>query len=140
MDVSRRRFGSLVEWLLAAGFFAAGIVSLSIAADQFRDVDAIVPVIANEAPAPTPVLGIPAGVVSLPILQLGAGREVRLGQTLDDVVARLGTAAQLVSESAGDTDGRPHLIRSYLENRLQFILVFDAERTTAARLSAIYMP
>ena len=139
MDASRRRFDSLLEWLVAATVAIVAVAALTVAANQLRDVRAIVPVIAKEAPAVSPGPGIPPGVVSVPILLLGDGRQVRIGDTFEAVVARLGARAQILSVSVDDTGARSQVVRSYIENRMQFFLVFDSDRETSARLGAIYI-
>ena len=140
MDATRRRFGSLVEWLFAA--FAAGgaVAIISLALHDFRNVQAVVPVIAEGALEAVPIAGIPAGVVRVPLLLLSDKRVVRLGQRLADVGAHLGSAAQLVSESFEETSTGRRITRIYNDVGVQFVLVFDGtERSDDARVSAIFV-
>lgn len=140
MDATRKRFGSLVEWLVAGTCAAGAVTLLSLAIQEFRAVRAVVPVIAGEAPAPAAVAGIPAGVVRVPLLLLGNGRRVSLGQSLTAVAEHLGAAAQLVSESLEDTSAGRRITRFYADVGIQFILVFDdIGRDGSPRVSAIFV-
>ena len=141
MDATRRRFGSLVEWLFAASAAAGAVTIISLALHEFRNVQAVVPVIAEGAlEAVPPIAGIPAGVVRVPLLLLSDKRVVRLGQRLTEVAAHLGSAAQLVSESFEETSTGRRITRTYNDVGVQFVLVFDGtERSDDARVSAIFV-
>ena len=140
MDATRRPIGSLVEWLCAA-MCAAGVVALvSIALHEFQSVQPVVPVSAKEIADTPPAAGIPAGVTRVPLLLLPDKREVRLGETLAGVAERLGTAAQLVSESLEETDAGRRVTRFYNDVGVQFVVVFDAPRVESEpRVSAIFI-
>ncbi len=139
MDATRRRFGSLVEWLVAAACTAGAALLVSVAVQEVRTVRTIVPVIAEEA-LESPIAGIPPGVVRVPLLLLGNGRRVSLGQPLRHVAEHLGAAAQLVSESLEETSAGRRMTRFYSDVGVQFILVFDTiGRDTHPRLSAIFV-
>lgn len=140
MDATRRRFGSLLEWMCAALCTAGGGLLLSIAVHNVRDVPAVVPVIAQEAPNPAPIAGIPPGVAWVPLLLLQNNREVHVGDRLGDVARRLGPTAQLVSESREDVGRGIRATRFYTDVGIQFILVFDAaNRDQEPRLSTIFI-
>ena len=140
MDATRRRFGSLVEWLLAAACAVGVVVLVSIAFQEFRAVRAVVPVIAEQAPDPVAHRAIPPGVVRVPLLLLGNDRRVSIGQSLTAVAEHLGAAAQLVSESLEDRAGRRRITRFYSDVGVQFILVFEAiGRDAPPRVSAIFV-
>ena len=140
MDATRRPIGSLVEWLCAA-MCAAGVVALvSIALHEFQSVRPVVPVIAKEIADTPPAAGIPAGVTRVPLLLLPDKREVRLGEPLAGVAERLGTAAQLVSESLEETDAGRRVTRFYNDVGIQFVVVFDSPRVESEpRVSAIFI-
>ena len=140
MDATRKRFGSLVEWLVAGTCAAGAATILSYAVQEFHTVRAVIPVIAQEAPVAAAVPGIPAGVVQVPLLLLGNGRRVSLGQPLTAVAEHLGAAAQLVSESLEDTAAGRRITRFYSDVGIQFILVFDdIGRDDSPRVSAIFV-
>ena len=140
MDATRRRFGSLLEWLCAAACAAGGAFLVSAGIDNVQRVPAIVPVIAEAASDPAPISGIPPGVARVPLLLLAGNREVRLGERLGDVIARLGPGAQLMSEAREDLGKGLRATRFYADIGVQFILVFDAAgRDQDFRLSSIFI-
>jgi len=141
MDATRRRFGSLLEWFCAAVCAVGSVLLASLTIENFRNVPAVVPVIAEEAPEPPAAIsGIPAGVARVPLLLLANMREVRLGDRLDDVTERLGPTTRLESESHEDVGGARRVTRFYSDAGVQFVLVFDARsRDQNARVSAIFI-
>ena len=140
MDATRRRLGSLLEWLCAAVCAAGAVFLVSIGINNLQRVPAVVPVIAEEAPEPAPISGIPPGVARVPLLLLAGNREVHLGDRLGDVIARLGSGAQLMSESREDVGKGLRATRFYTDLGVQFILVFDAVgRDQDLRLSTIFI-
>ena len=140
MDATRRRFGSLVEWLVAAVCAVGAAVFASITFQEFRSVRAIVPVSAEQAPEPSTAAGVPPGVVRVPLLLLGNGRQVSVGQPLTAVAEHLGAAAQLVSEALEEPAAGRRITRVYSELGVRFILVFDTiGRDASPRVSAIFV-
>ncbi len=140
MDATRRRFGSLIEWLVAAACAAGAAALVSIAIEEARSVRPVVPVIAGEAPELLPAASIPSGVVRVPLLLLGNNRQVSVGQPLKAVAEHLGATAQLVSESLEETVAGRRIPRFYNDVGIQFILVSDAiGRDAPPRVSAIFV-
>lgn len=140
MDATRRRFGSLVEWLVAAACAAGAVVLASFAVHEFRDVRPVVPVIAEGVADASPIAGIPPGVIRVPLLLLGNDRRISVGQPLAAVAEHLGAAALLVSESLEETAAGRRIIRFYSDVGVQFIVVADAVGLDAApRVSAIFV-
>ena len=141
MEATRVRFGSFIEWVLAAMVMAAALAAGSIAFDELRSVQPVTPVIAGEtslfydAPA-----GIPSRAVSVPLLLLGNGSEVKIGDSASEVAARLGSAVRVISESVERSAVRERLIRFYSDVGLQFTVVYEAiERSAEPRVAAIYL-
>ena len=140
MDAPRRRLVSLLEWMCAALCAAGAAALLAIAVHSFRQVPAVVPVSAKEAPDPAPIAGIPPGVAQVPLLLLKNNREVRVGDRLGDIATRLGPTAQLVSESFEDLGKGVRTTRFYTDVDMQFILVFEAaSRDKDPSLSAVFI-
>jgi hypothetical protein len=136
MEATRVRFQSIVEWALAAVFIVGILWAGSFLVREVRTVTAVAPVIAREpVPGPLPD-GIPAGATRLPVLLLSDGKQVRLGDSLAVIAARLGRqaeGAQLVERSPeGD-----RLIRFYEHAGSRFVLVFEP-RQTEHEVTAIY--
>jgi hypothetical protein len=141
MEAARVRFGSILEWALAAAFVVAVLAAGSILVRELSSVRAVVPVIAGDAriyyDAPP---GIPSRAVSVPLLLLGNGHELRVGDRASEVVARLGTAVTVLSESVERSVVRERLTRFYSDVGVQFAVVFEAfERNTEPRVAAIYL-
>ena len=140
MDAARRRFGSLLEWLCAALCAAGGAFLVSAGIDNLHRVPAIVPIIAEAAPDPLPIPGIPPGVARVPLLLLAGDRELHLGDRLGDVISQLGPGAQLMSEAREDIGKGLRATRFYTDIGIQFILVFDAgNQDQDLRLSTIFV-
>lgn len=141
METTRFRFGSILEWALAAALITAVVAGGSVLFQELRTVRAVVPVIAGEISTyPEPPAGIPSRAVSVPMLLLGNGREVQLGDRVSDVTDRLGSAVKVLSESFERDAVRERLTRFYSDVGLQFVVVFEAiERNAEPRVAAIYM-
>jgi len=141
METTRFRFGSILEWVLAAALTATAVVVGSSLFQELRNVRAVVPVLAVEAVSqPEAPAGIPSRAVSVPMLLLDNGREVQLGDRASEVAERLGTAVTVLSESLERDAVKERLTRFYSAVGLQFVLVFEAiERNAEPRVAAIYM-
>jgi hypothetical protein len=143
MDATRIRIGAIVEWVVAAGFILVTLAVGSIVVREFRTVSAVMPVIAREAPAPvapTPA-GVPSRAVSVPVLLLADGKELRVGETVSEVGARLGSRASSGSPSIERAPNGERLTRFYEYAGTRFVLVFEPfERDAEARIAAIYLP
>lgn len=140
MDATRARFGPVVEWLLAATLILAAIGVGSIGIRELRAVRAVLPLIAHEAASSDSLAGLPARAISVPLLLLGEGREVRIGDTASAVTSRLAGAAQVLSESVERANARERLTRFYEHVGGQFVLVFEAfEEAAEPRVAAIYL-
>ena len=141
METTRMRFGSVLEWLLAAALIVAALAVGAIVFREFRTVRAVMPVIAGEARIHDAPAGIPARAVSVPMLLLGNGLEVRLGDHASDVATRLGAAVQVMSESLDRTAVRERITRFYDALGTRFIVVFEAANGSPdQRVAAIYLP
>jgi len=140
MEATRVRFGSILEWLLAAACVAGAAALVSMAFGEMRNVRAVVPVIAGEAPVHDVPAGVPPRSVSVPMLLLGNGRAVRLGDRASEVAARLGDASQVISESLDRSEVRERVTRFYNYLGTQFVLVFeDIESNADLKVAAIYL-
>ncbi len=134
MEATRVRFGSILEWLLAAAVFVA---VLAVAGAVYRDIGRVrpvVPVLAGEAPARPAPAGLPARSLSVPMLTLRGGGELRIGDAASHVAARLSGAAEVLSESL--EPGR--ITRFYEALGLRFVIVFEKADGAEPRVAAIY--
>ena len=140
METTRVRFGSILEWLLAAAFIAAAASVASIVVGEFGSVRAVMPVLAGERPLQDSPAGLPPRAVSVPMLLLDGGAEVRLGDRASEVAARLGNASPVISESIERSDVRERVTRFYDHLGKQFVLVFERTgRNGDQQVAAIYV-
>ena len=137
----RFRLAPVFEWVVAALFLVATLAVGSMILRELRPAPTI-----RTVPAARPLVAsipaaVPARAVSVPVLPFLDGKEVRIGETVSAVAARLGRSAE---------SGRQELDRGSLGERLtrfyeyagsRFILVFEPfERNGEARVAAIYLP
>ena len=130
------RFTSAFEWGVAALFLFATLVVGSLIVRELRT-SPLAP-IAEPAASVQPA-AVPARAISVPVLMLFDGKEIRVGDTVDRVTSLLGTlgqSTQIVDRGAlGD-----RLTRSYEHAGTRFVLVFEPfERRGAPRVAAIYI-
>lgn len=142
MEAARVRVTSVLEWAVAAGLILATLGIGSVVVREFRTVAAVTRVIADEVPAP--VLAAPAGVppraVSVPVLILPDGLDVRVGETLTQIAGRLGRQAEVGTESVERAVNGERLTRFYEQGGTRFVLVFEPfEREAEPRVAAIYL-
>ena len=141
MDATRFRAGALVEWALAAAAIVALLAGGSFLVRELRTVSTATPVIAGEAPTSLiiPPAVVPPGAVSLPLLLLSDGREVRLGETLSVVVARLGRIVEAAAPTIERVPNGERVTRSYEYGGTRFHLLFEPfDGNAEPRLAAIY--
>jgi hypothetical protein len=137
------RIGAILEWVVAAGFILAMLAVGSLVAGEFRTVSAVMPVIAREAPAPVPPTpaGVPSRAVSVPVLLLTDGKEVRVGETISTITSRLGTATEWSPPTVERAPGGERTTHFYAYGETRFVLVFEPfERGAEPRIAAIYRP
>ena len=140
-DADRGRYEGILEWMVAAvlvvGLTAAGSMLLQGA----RTVDPLTPVIAREpsfgGPAPA---AVPPGAVSVPLLLLGDGLEIRVGDSFKTVASSLGSAARTGIETVEPTTHGERITRVYQHTGTRFVLVFEPPASEAEpRVAAIYL-
>ena len=141
MEATRARFGSAIEWVLAAAFIIAAVVIGSIVVRELRSVSASMPVIAREAQVPVAMpAGVPPRAVSVPVLLLAGKMEVRVGDTVSAIAARLGRDAEVGSQTVERSRFGERLTRSYERSGTRFVLVFEPfEAGGEPKVAAIYL-
>jgi hypothetical protein len=141
MDAARFRLGAIVEWAVAAAAIVAIVALASFADRQVRSVTAVTPVIAREAPAPAiaPPAAIPPGAISVPLLLLGDGTKIDLGETASQVSARLRPSAEIAAPAVERAPHGERVTRTYELQGIRFRLVFEAfDKGAEPRVAAIY--
>ena len=134
----RSRLTAALEWVVAALFLAATVAVASLLVRDLR-VDGPVQtentVLANVPPY------IPERALSVPVLLLVDGKELKIGDTVSTVAARLGRAAESGRQEVDRGSLGERMTRFYEYSGARFILVFEPfERNGEARLAAIYLP
>jgi len=141
MNALRVRLGSIVEWAVAAAFFAATLaVAVLIVHDVHgsgvRSATPLAVVTINDIPS-----SVPKGAVSLPVLTLIDGKSVRVGDSLSAVAVALGRSAETGREQADQGRLGERLTRFYDYGGFRFVLVYEPfERNGERRVSGIYLP
>jgi hypothetical protein len=138
----RFRLGPVLEWAIAAVFLFATIAVGSLILRELRPVPRQTSVtIAPARPLVAVPPAVPARAVSVPVLPFLDGKEVRVGETVSAVAARLGRAAEIGRQEVDRGSLGERLTRFYEYSGSRFILVFEPfERNGEARVAAIYLP
>jgi hypothetical protein len=139
MDVVRARVGSAVEWVVAALFLMATLAVASLVLRELRAAASVSSPDGSTAFAAGAPAGLPERAVSVPLLLLAAGTEVRVGNTAERVASVLGREAET---GAQQTDRGPlgeRVTRFYDYSGTRFALVFEAPRGGPPRVTAIYI-
>ena len=140
MDATRARFGSLLEWILAAVCIVAILAIGSIAVREFRSVAAVTPVIAHEAALPDPPAAVPSRAISVPMLLLANGVELRVGDPAAEVVRRLGRQAEVAAPSIDRSAAGERVTRFYEQGGTRFVVVLEPFADDAqVRVAGIYL-
>ncbi len=138
----RFRLAPVFEWVVAALFLCR---------DACRRLDdcaraAPDPVLPRCGPAARPIVvsippAVPSRAVSVPVLPFLDGKEIRIGETVSAVAARLGRAAESGRQEIDRGSLGERLTRFYEYAGSRFILVFEPfERNGEVRVAAIYLP
>ena len=146
MEVTRARFGSLLEWALAAVCAVAIAALVSFVIEALRTPAGIVRVNVEAAeaglrPLPDPPAAIPSRAVSVPMILLTDGTELRVGEREATIATKVKKAWKTGVDTLERTTAGNRITRAYDDGFRQFLLVFDPPEDSAElRLSAIYLP
>ena len=138
----RSRLASALEWVVAALFLAATITVASLLVRDLR----LQPRRVSAVPAAQPMAvsvppWVPERALSVPLLPLVDGKELRIGDSVSAVAARLGRAAESGRQEVDRGRLGERMTRFYEYSGARFILVFEPfEQNGEARLAAIYLP
>ena len=140
-SVARARFGAVVEWAIAVAFLAATFAVGSLVLRELRaEPSATAAPLASGVPASLPA-SVPERAVSIQALPLADGAQIKIGETLSVVSARLGRAAESGRQDIDRGALGERLTRFYEYEGVRFILVFEPfERSGEPRVAAIYLP
>ena len=135
----RIRLASAFEWVVAALFLAATVL---VGVLLFRDlrVHSLEPAPASRLMTASVPPSIPEGALSVPVLPLVDGHELRIGDSVSAVAERLGRAAESGRQEVDRGGLGERLTRFYEYAGARFILVFEPfEQNGEARVAAIYL-
>lgn len=137
---SRSRLAPLLEWLIAALFLAAAVGVGAMILGELRATSRRPSAAAASLPAESVPAVIPERAVSVPLLPLSGGKELRIGDTLVSVAAQLGRAAENGRQEVDRGTFGERLTRFYEYGGTRFILVFEPlERHGDVKVAAIYL-
>lgn len=135
-----RRLAPVFEWLVAAAFLAATVSVGTMIVKELRVSSRQQPARASIMPPVNVPAAIPARAVSVPLLPLPDGKELRIGDTLAAVAALLGRAAESGRQEVDRGTFGERLTRFYEYAGSRFILVFERlEREGDVKIAAIYL-
>jgi hypothetical protein len=138
---SQIRLTAVLEWAVAAVFLTATVGVATMIMGELNPVQVV-----RATPPARPLVttvpeAVPAGAVSVPMLPFLDGKDVRIGETVSTVAARLGRAAENGRQEVDRGSLGERLTRFYEYAGSRFILVFEPfERNGEARVAAIYLP
>jgi hypothetical protein len=137
---ARVRLAPALEWLVAAVFLVATLGVASLIVRELRTAPAAVgPGAVVAMPAALPA-AVPARAISVPLLLLVDGRQVKVGDSVEDVARVLGRAAEVGTQVVDRGALGERLTRYYDHEGTRFLLVFEPfERNGALRVAAIYL-
>jgi hypothetical protein len=141
MDVTRARVSSLFEWLVALACILAVVAIGSVLMHDISNVTAIAPVIAHEEVPPDPPATVPPRSVSVPVIVLADGSEIRVGNTAADVLAHIGADSEVAPATIDRTPLGQRVTRFYAQNGQRFAVVLQPLAVDGeVRVAAIYLP
>jgi hypothetical protein len=146
MEVTRARFGSLLEWALAAVCALAIAFLGALVVETLRTPRGLVRVNVEAAeqvgvpPALDPPAAIPPRAVSVPLILLNDGTALHVGDRESIISTKLTRAWQTGVDALERTATGNRITRAYDDGVRQFLLVFDPPaEATELRLTAIYL-
>lgn len=139
----RVRLAPAFEWLVAAVFLLATLAVASLIVRELRSVPSTVTTASTGAAAALPAAlpaAVPARAISVPVLLLLDGRQVKVGDTVEQVAAVLGRSAEVGRQVVDRGALGERLTRYYELDGTKFLLVFEPfERQGTLRVAAIYL-
>ena len=141
MVATRARVSSLLEWLAAVACIIAIAAIGSVLGRDFPSVSALTPVIAHEDAIPDPPAAVPARSVSVPVLLLGDGSALRVGDSAAELSKRLGPGAEAAPPAIDRTSSGERVTRFYAQGGQRFAIVLEPLAGDGqVRVAGIYLP
>ena len=141
MDATRARVSSLFEWLVALACILGVVAIGSVLMRDISSVSAIAPVIAHEEVLPDPPATVPPRSVSVPVVVLVDGSELRVGDTAAEVLAHVSANSEVAPATVDRTALGERVTRFYAQNGQRFVVVLQPPAGDGeVRVAAIYLP
>jgi hypothetical protein len=125
--------------VVAAAFLLATLSVGSLIVRELRAVPAGAPVAAEDVSPGAVPAGVPLRAISIPMLLLLDGKELRVGDTMATIASLLGRAAETGVEHIDRGPFGERLTRFYEHAGTRFILVFELERKGEGKVAAIFL-
>lgn len=140
MDATRVRFGSAFEVIVAGGFLAATFIVGSLIVRELRIDRSPLPDRVEE-PAPSAIpSAIPTQAISVPVLLLLDGKEIRVGDTIEHIAKLLGPGADVGERGRERGPIGDRVTRLYEHAGTRFLLVLEPfEAKGQLRVAGIYL-
>jgi hypothetical protein len=141
MEATRARFGFAAEWLVAAGFLLATVLVGSLIVRELRTPRAsATPAPDADSTSAVVPAAVPSGAISVPVLLLLDGKEIRVGDSVEQVAKALGSAAEVGKAVVERGPIGERLTRFYEHQGSKFVLVFEPfEAKGRPRVAGIYL-
>jgi hypothetical protein len=136
----RVRLAPTLEWVVAAVFLAATLLVGMLLVRELQSTPAEAPMPVTSEPTASGPPAVPERAISVPSLLLADGRQVRIGDTAEQVQQTLGASAESGPAVVESGPLGPRTIRTYERQGTRFLLVFEPfERKGAPRVAGIYL-
>jgi hypothetical protein len=140
MDAIRARVGSVFEWVIAAVFLLATLAVGTLIVQELRRAPIEPPAAAAESTNEEIPPSVPARAISVPMLLLFDGRQIRLGDTIEAIAAALGRGAETGAQQVDRGPLGERITRFYEHAGTRFILVFQrAPKAAESKVAAIFI-
>jgi hypothetical protein len=140
VQVTRARFGSVLEWFVAAACVVAVLGATAFLLGEAGTIKAVTPVIAGGAPIPDPPASLPARSVSVPMLVLSGGAEIHVGERAGGAAAKLLPSWRSGTDALERGDRGDRIVRAYDDGARRFVIVTESSSTDReGRIAAIYV-
>ena len=140
MVPTRARSSSLLEWVAAVACMIGLAAVGSTLVRDLRTVTAVEPVIAHEEAIPDPPASIPPRSVSVPVLVLGDGAELHVGDTAAELSTKLVAQEEVAPAAIDRTASGERVTRFYAVRGQRFAVVLEPLTGDGQfRVGAIYV-
>jgi hypothetical protein len=140
LDIRRSRLGGAAEWLVAFAFLIATVLVAVLIIREMRAVRTAPTAPAASPSRDEPSPNIPQGAMSVPSLLLPDGRNIRVGDTLAQVNAEVGSSCNAGADVVEEGPLGNRITRPCEHAGTRFVItVAPYERNGPLHVTAIYL-